>query len=179
MVRILLLSFDVVDKRCGRPRSFGGSRTGRAARAGSARGAGLVEVVVAAGLFAALAAGVAHLFAMSARSLVLARHRTSSLMLAVDRIEQLRAGGGPWGAPLAAGTAQTEFLGAGGRPHGSGGAPPSGVYRRVTSVRASAARLGTLIVEVRVVAGRGEDDAASLAPHEVVLVTLLPDREGS
>ena len=137
---------------------------------------------MAAGLFAALVAGVAHLFAMSARSLVLARHRTSSLMLAVDGIEQLRAGGGPRGAPVAAGTTQTEFLGAGGRPLGSGGAPPSGgVYRRVTSVRASAARPGTLIVEVRVVAGRGEDDAASLepAPHEVVLVTLLPVREGS
>ena len=172
-----------MDERRGRPWSFGGSRAGRrAARAGSARGAGLVEVVVAAGLFAALAAGVAHLFAMSARSLVLARHRTSSLMLAVDRIEQLRAGGGPWGAPVAPGTVQTEFLGAGGRPHGSGEAPPSGgLYRRVTSVRASAARPGTLVVEVRVVAGRGEDDAASLrpAPHEVVLVTLLPAREGS
>ncbi len=136
---------------------------------------------MAAGLFAALAAGVAHLFATSARSLVLARHRTSSLMLAVDRIEQLRAGGGPWGPPPAAGTAQTEILSAEGRPPGRGGALPSGgVYRRSTLVRASA-RPGTLIVEVRVVAGRGEDDAASVAPtpHEVVLVTLLPAREGS
>ena len=169
-----------MNKRHGRPRPFGGSWAGRRAdRAGSARGIGLVEVVAAAGLFAALAAGVAHLFAMSARSLVLARHRTSSLVLAVDKIEQLRAGGGPWGAPVAAGT-QIEFLSAGGRPPGSGGAPPSGgVYRRVTSVRASA-RPGTLIVEVRVVAGSGEDGAASLqpAPHEVVLVTLLPLPEG-
>ena len=172
-----------MDNQRGRPRRFGGPRAGRrAARARSARGVGLVEVVVAAGLFAALAAGVAHLFAMSARSLVLARHRTSSLVLAVDKIEQLRAGGGPWGAPFAAGAAQTEFLSAGGPPPGRGGAPPSGgVYRRVTSVRASAARPGTLIVEVRVVAGRGGDGAASLepAPHEVVLVTLLPAPEGS
>ena len=172
-----------MDDQRGRPRRFGGSRAGRrAARAGSARGIGLVEVVVAAGLFAALAAGVAHLFAMSARSLVLARHRTSSLVLAVDKIEQLRAGGGPWGASVAAGTLQIEFLGAGGGLSGGGGAPPSGgVYRRVTSVRASAARPGTLVVEVRVVAGRGGDDAASLepAPHEVVLVTLLPVPEGS
>ena len=172
-----------MDNQRGRPRRFGGPRAGRrAGRAGSARGMGLVEVVVAAGLFAALAAGVAHLFAMSARSLVLARHRTSSLVLAVDKIEQLRAGGGPWGAPPAAGTAQTELLGAGGRLSGRGGAPPSGgVYRRVTSVRASAARPGTLVVEVRVVAGRGGDDAASLepVPHEVVLVTLLPVPEGS
>ena len=168
-----------MDNQRGRHRRFGGPR---AARAGSARGIGLVEVVVAAGLFAALAAGVAHLFAMSARSLVLARHRTSSLVLAVDKMEQLRAGGGPWGAPPAAGTAQTEFLSAGGRLPGSDGAPPSGgVYRRVTSVRASAARPGTLIVEVRVVAGRGGGDDASLEPrpHEVVLVTLLPVPEGS
>ena len=172
-----------MDDQRGRPRRLGGPRAARgAARAGSARGIGLVEVVVAAGLFAALAAGVAHLFAMSARSLVQARHRTSSLALAVDKIEQLRAGGGPWGAPVAAGTLQTELLSAGGRPPGSGGAPPSGgVYRRVTSVRASAARPGTLVVEVRVVAGRGGDDAAAPepAPNEVVLVTLLPAPEGS
>lgn len=171
-----------MDNQPGRPRRFAGPRAGRrAARARSTRGIGLVEVVVAAGLFAALAAGVAHLFAMSARSLVLARHRTSSLVLAVDKIEQLRAGGGPWGAPLAAGTVRIEFLSAGGGPPGRSGAPSGGVYRRVTSVRASATRPGTLIVEVRVVAGRGGDGAASLepAPHEVVLVTLLPAPEGS
>lgn len=171
-----------MDNQPSPPRRFGGPRAGRrAARTGSARGIGLVEVVVAAGLFAALAAGVAHLFTMSARSLVLARHRTSSLVLAVDKIEQLRAGGGPWGAPVAAGTVQTEFLSAGGGPPGPGGAPSGGVYRRVTSVRASAARPGTLIVEVRVVAGPGGDGAAALepAPHEVVLVTLLPAPEGS
>jgi len=171
-----------MDKRRGQVRPFGGSRTGLGvARAGSARGIGLVEALVAAGLFAALAAGVAHLFAMSARSLVLARHRTSSLVLAVDKIEQLRAGGGPWGAPLAAGT-QTELLSPGGLPPGRDGVlPTGGVYRRVTSIRASAARPGTLIVEVRVVAGQGGDDSASLepAPHEVVLVTLLRALEGS
>ncbi len=137
---------------------------------------------MAAALFAVLAAGVAHLFAMSARALVEARHRTSSLTLAVDKIEQLRAGGGPWGAPPAAGAARTELLSAEGRPLGGGGAPPSGaVYRRSTSVRAGAARPGTLIVEVRVVAGRGGDGDASPAPvrNEVVVVTLLPAPEGS
>ena len=136
---------------------------------------------MAAGLFAALAAGVAQLFAMSARALAQARHRTSSLMLAVDRIEQLRAGGAPWGSPLAAGTTQIEFLGAGGRGLGRGGAPASGtVYRRVTSVRASGARPGTLTVEVRVAAGGGGAAASrSRAPHEVVVVTLLPAPEGS
>lgn len=163
--------------RRGRPRRLDDSR----ARAGSARGIGLVEVLVAAGLFAALAAGVAHLFAASARALVLARHRTSSLVFAVDRIEKLRAGGAPWGAPLAAGAAETEFLSAGGRLLGRGGSPPSGtVYRRVTMVRGDPARPGTLIVEVRVAAGPGPGDAASRAraPNEVVLVTLLPAAEG-
>ncbi len=113
----------------------GAARTGRGSaghraeargddrRAGAARGIGLVEVLVAAGLFAALAAGVAHLFAMSARSLVQVRHRTSSLVFAVDKIEQLRAGGAPWGAPPAAGAAETEFLSAGGRVLGRGAAP--------------------------------------------------------
>lgn len=136
---------------------------------------------MAAGLFAALAAGVAHLFAMSARSLVQARHRTSSLVLAVGGIEQLRAGGAPWGAPLAAGTVQTEFLSAGGLLLGRGGAPPSGtVYRRVTSVRASPARPGTLVAEVRVAAGLAGVglDARARAPHEVVVVTLLPAPAG-
>ena len=160
-----------------RPRRVGGSWIGgRVARAGSDRGIGLVEVLVAAGLFAALAAGVAHLFAMSARSLVQARHRTSSLVLAVGGVEQLRAGGAPGGAPLAAGAVQTEFLSAGGRLLGRGGSPPSGtVYRRVTSVRASAARPGTLVVEVRVAAGLvgGDPDSRARAPNEVVVVTLL------
>ena len=101
-------------------------------RASSTRGIGLVEVLVAAALFATLAAGVAHLFATSARSIVLARHRTSSLMLASDKIEQLRAGAGPWGAATGAGPAQVEFLSAGGHLLGRGGAAPSGtVYRRV------------------------------------------------
>ncbi len=151
-------------------------------RAGSARGIGLVEVLVAAGLFAALAAGVAHLFAVSARSLVQARHRTSALVFAVDKVEQLRAGGAPWGPPAAAGTVQTEFLGAGGHLLGRGGAPPAGaVYRRVTSVRGSAARPGTLVVEVRVAAGPAAGAAASgaPAPNEVVVITLLPVPEGS
>ena len=136
---------------------------------------------MAAGLFAALAAGVAHLFAMSARSLVQVRHRTSSLVFAVDKIEQLRAGGAPWGAPPAAGAAETEFLSAGGRVLGRGAAPPSGAaYRRVTSVRGGAARPGTLIVEVRVAAAGVRADAAAgaRAPNEVLVVTLLPAPEG-
>ena len=146
------------------------------ARPGSARGIGLVEVLVAAGLFAALAAGVAQLFAMSARALVLARHRTSSLMLAVDKIEQLRAGGAPWGPALAGAAEWTEFVGADGRVLGGGGAVPAGaVYRRVVSVRPRAAQPGMLIVEVRVGLGRGGAGEVSRGgAHEVQVITLLP-----
>ena len=153
----------------------------RSRRTGSDRGVGLVEVLVAAGLFAALAAGIAPLFAMSARSLVQARHRTSALVFAVDKIEQLRVGGGPWGAPTAPGAAETEYLGAGGRLLGRGAAPSSGAaYRRVTSVRADAARPGVLIVDVRVAAGPWRGDASGpRAPNEVAVVTLLPAPEGS
>ena len=152
-------------------------------RACADRGAGLVEVLVAAGLFAALAAGVAQLFAMSARSLVQARHRTSSLMLAIDKIEQLRAGGAPWGPALAgAGSAQTEFLSAAGQVLGGGGAaPPGAAYRRVTSVRPRASQPGMLIVRVRVGPGRSADDdgvSRGGAPDEVLLMTLLPAPEG-
>ena len=151
-------------------------------RACADRGIGLVEVLVAAGLFAALAAGVAQLFAMSARSLVTARHRTSSLVLAVDGIEQLRAGRGPWGpAPAGGAPAQVEFLSAGGQVLGRGGAaPPGAVYRRVTSVRPHASQPGMLIARVRVGFGRGGGEVVSRgpAPHEVRLVTLLPAPEG-
>ncbi len=74
---------------------------------------GLVEVVIAVGLLVTLAAGVVHLFAMSARSVVRARHRISSLMLAVDQVERLRAGvlaPGTVISPLEARGEQTEYL---------------------------------------------------------------------
>ena len=104
-------------------------------------------------------------------------------MLATDKIEQLRAGGAPWGPALAgAGPAQTEFLSAGGHLLGRGGAaPPGTVYRRVASVRRRAGQPGVLIVEVRVGVARRSDDRVSrdLAPHEVLVVTLLPAPEES
>ena len=138
-------------------------------------------MLVAAGLFAALTAGVAQLFAMSARSLVSARQRTSALMLAIDRVEQLRAGGAPWGAPTGSAPDETEFLDAGGDVLGRGGAAPSGaVYQRSASVRRRPAQPGILIVEVRVGFGPGIDARGSrgAAPHEVVVVTLLPASGG-
>lgn len=140
-----------------------------------------MEVLVAAALFAALAAGVAQLFAMSARSLTAARQRTSALMLAVDRVEQLRAGGAPWGAPTGAVPDENEFLDAGGEVLGRGAVPPAGaVYRRTSSVRRRAAQPGVLIAEVRVGFGPGigRRNSRDASPHEVVLVALLPVTEG-
>lgn len=138
-------------------------------------------MLVAAVLFAALTTGVAQMFAMSARSLVSVRQRTSALMLAVDKIEQLRAGGGPWGAPTGAAAEETEFLAAGGEVLGRGGgsAPPGAVYRRSASVRRRAAQPGVLIVEVRVGFGPGIDDRSlrGATPHRVTVVTLMPAPE--
>ena len=104
-------------------------------------------------------------------------------MLAIDKIEQLRAGGAPWGSALAgAGSAQTEFLSAAGQVLGGGGAaPPGAAYRRVTSVRPRASQPGMLIVRVRVGPGRSADDdgvSRGGAPDEVLLMTLLPAPEG-
>ena len=88
----------------------------------------------------------------------------------------------PWGPPLSgAGSAETEFLGAGGLVLGRGGTAPAGaVYRRAASVRRLAAQPGVLIVEVRVGFNRGGDDRFSRdrAPQEVVVVALLPEAAG-
>ena len=143
---------------------------------------GLVEVVIAVGLLVTLAAGVVHLFAMSSRSMVRARHRTSSLMLAVDKIEQLRAGvrtpGTPVG-PLETRGDQTDYLDSVGRPIGRGRTPPSGsLYARVWSVVRVPERDGVLVVRVTVApirprgGGGGRDPA--VAPDGARLVTLMP-----
>ena len=50
-----------------------------------------MEVVISVGLLVTLAAGLVQLFAMSAQSMVRARHRTAALILAVEKLEQIRA----------------------------------------------------------------------------------------
>jgi len=57
----------------------------------SEAGLALMEVVISVGLLVTLAAGLVQLFAMSAQSMVRARHRTSALILAVEKLEQIRA----------------------------------------------------------------------------------------
>lgn len=146
------------------------------------RGIGLVEVVIAVGLLVTMAAGVVHLFAMSARSLVRARHRTSSLMLAVDTIEQLRAGvpiPGTAVDPLETRGDQTDYLDRDGRPLGGGRTPPSGsLYTRVWSAGRVPGREGVLVVRVTVAPvrprGGGGGSDPTVAPDSARLVTLLP-----
>ena len=140
---------------------------------------GLIEVVIAVGLLVTLAAGVAHLFVMSARSLVRARHRTSSLLLAVDKLEQLRAGvRTPRTAmgPLETRGARIEYLDIDGRLTGRGRTPPSGsMYARVWSVGAVPGSNDVLVMWVTVAPirpGAGGRDLA-VAPDGVRLVTLL------
>ena len=143
---------------------------------------GLVEVVVAVGLLVTLAAGVVHLFAMSARSTVRARHRTSSLMLAVDKLEQLHAGVQTQGTavgPLETRGEQTEYLDTNGRLVGRGGTPPSGsMYARVWSVGALLGLNDVLVVRVKVAPIRSGDGVGgrdpAVAPDGARLVTVLP-----
>lgn len=140
---------------------------------------GLIEVVIAVGLLVTIAAGVVHLFAMSARSMVRARHRTSSLILAVDKLEQLRAGVPVPTAttgPLQPRGEQTEYLDADGRLVGRGRTPPSGSrYARVWSV-GRLPRVGSVVVVRVTVAptrpGRGGDVSTDV-PGGARLVTLL------
>ena len=158
---------------CRRPDAAG--RLRRDARLGI----GLVEVVIAVGLLITLAAGVVHLFAMSARSMIRARHRTSSLMLAVDQIERLRASVQTPGiaiGPLEARGEQTEYLDSGGRVIGRGRTPPSGsLFTRVWSVGSLPSSSGVVVVRVAVAPIRSDVGGRDLAvaPDGARLVTLL------
>ena len=144
-------------------------------------GIGLIEVVIAVGLLVTLAAGVVQVYAMSARAVVLARHRTSSLMLAVDKVEQLRAGvrtPGTATGPLEMRGEQTEYLDIDGRLHGRGRTPPSGsLYARVWSVAALPGSSGVLVVRVTVAPIRPGADGGGLhataPPDGARLVTLV------
>lgn len=57
----------------------------------SSRGFSLVEVLISMGLLTAVSLGVAQIFALSARSNLVARGATSTTAMAQQRLEQLRA----------------------------------------------------------------------------------------
>ena len=158
---------------------MGTAARSRQSAGGSRQGIGLIEVVIAVGLLVTLAAGVVHLFAMSARSMVRVRHRTSSLLLAVDKIEQLRAGvrtPSTARGPLETRGAQIEYLDIDGRLSGRGRTPSSGsLFERVWSVGALPGSSGVLVVWVTVAPirpGAGGRDLA-VAPDGARLVMLL------
>ena len=157
---------------------------GNAPHRGSQRGLALIEVVIAVGLLVTLAAGVVYLFVQSARSMVQTRHRTSALILAVEKLEQVRADLISWPAASAPpGTPRsTEQLDRDGRPVETGPGPGSEpLYTRAWSVARLSGRPHVWLVRVTVApirAGGGvtvEDQAS--APDSVGLVTLVLARD--
>ena len=154
----------------------------RSSWGGPQQGLGLIEVVIAVGLLITLAVGVVQLFALSAQSVVRVRHRTSSLALAVGKLEQLRAGvatGKSAGGPTETGGANREYFDPDSRLVGTGRTPPPGSrYVRSWSV-ARLPRLRDVLVARVVVAPTGPDAGRGgtgwvLTPDAVRLVTLLP-----
>jgi len=111
-------------------------------------------VVISVGLLVTLAAGLVQLFAMSAQSMVRARHRTAALILAVEKLEQIRAAALTQGAVGLAGPTgpQTEYLDPQGRLVGShvGAGPTGSRYERVWLVDQPPGTFGVLRVQVLV-----------------------------
>ena len=98
----------------------------------SERGFSLVEVVIAAGLVAGAFAALAQVLALSIATNVAARGGSAATVLAVQKMEQLRAL--PWGARAPG----VDYLDRIGNVLGEGGAsPPGAVYTRRWSVELS------------------------------------------
>jgi type II secretory pathway pseudopilin PulG len=110
------------------------------------RGFSLLEVVVAAGIVTGAFAALAQLLAMSIANNVSARGASAATVLAVQKMEQLRAL--PWDA-LTSGD-DVDYLDPGGGLLGEGGArPPGAVYVRRWSVQPVGGAEG-LALQVRV-----------------------------
>lgn len=145
---------------------------------GNARaGFGLVEVVIAVGLLVTLAAGVAQLFGLSAQSLVRARHRTSSLVLTVEKIEQVRAELATRDAeevPVVTGL-QVEHLDQNGRL--TSGASDGARFERIWQLGPGMDNVITVAVQVAPVlpSGSGSLDGG-VPPDGVRVLTLVPVR---
>jgi hypothetical protein len=111
------------------------------------RGFSLLEVVVAAGLVTGAFAALAQLLAMSIASNVSARGASAATVLAVQKMEQLRAR--PWGT-LTPGD-EMDYLDLAGNLLGEGGsAPPGAVYVRRWSVQPAPGGAEALALQVRV-----------------------------
>ncbi len=150
-----------------------------AGRSSAEAGLALVEVVIAVGLLVTLAAGVMQLFVMSASALVRARHRTSALILAVEKLEQIRAVALAEGVADLVGRAgsHTEYLDAEGGTVDArlGGVPPGGRYERVWLVDRPVGANGVVRIQVQVAPTRplGSTVLGVAAPPDGARLTTL------
>jgi hypothetical protein len=114
----------------------------------SERGFSLLEAVMAAGLVAGAFAALAQVLAMSLASNMSARSGSTATVLAVQKMEQLRAL--PWGASVAG----VDYLDLAGNVLGESGAgPPGTVYVRRWFVDGSGGE-DEVVLRVRVTGGR-------------------------
>ena len=124
-----------------------------------AAGFGLLEALVACGLIVVLAAGVARLTLASVAAVRASRDETLALLLAVQKIEQLRslawgrtpAGGGPGASPADSldrnVPGYVDYLSGRGARVGGGVRPPAGTaFVRRWSVQPDPAMPGDLLV---------------------------------
>jgi len=141
-------------------------------------GSSLVEVIIAASILAAGVLSMAHLFTVAAASNVAARSRTVAMILAGQKVEQLRAL--EWvdtspGGTLAQNTSGfVDHLSAGGAVVGLGvQPPPQAVYTRRWSIDRIASS-GAFILQVRVLAkgNTGDVGATNGSARRAQVVTV-------
>jgi type II secretory pathway pseudopilin PulG len=123
----------------------------------SERGFSLLEAVIAAGMVAGAFAALAQVLAMSIANNVSTRSGSAAMVLAVQKLEQLRAL--PWDALSTGGTpgGDIDYLDLAGSVLAEGGArPPGTVYVRQWSVRPAAGSAEGLALQVRVTGGHND-----------------------
>jgi type II secretory pathway pseudopilin PulG len=123
----------------------------------SDHGFSLLEAVIAAGMVAGAFAALAQVLAISIASNVSARSGSAATVLAVQKLEQLRAV--PWGALTPGGTlgGDIDYLDLAGNVLAEGGArPPGTVYVRRWSVQPAAGGAEGLALQVRVTGGNND-----------------------
>jgi prepilin-type N-terminal cleavage/methylation domain-containing protein len=127
------------------------------------RGFSLVEVIIASGLLAGAVAALAHLIIVCARIDTAAHHLTAAVLLAQEKLEQLRS------APALGSTpSTTEYLdGDGNVVCPAAQACPGAVYRREWEIQPSTPAPAAVFVHVRVRAAAG-------AAREIHLITVRP-----
>jgi type II secretory pathway pseudopilin PulG len=137
---------------------------------GGQRGFSLIETVVAAGIVAGAVAALAQMFALSIALNVAARNGSAAMMLAAQKMEQLRGlipgvDLNEGGTLDSSGAGFADYLDNAGNLLGAdGSAPPGTVYVRRWSVAGMLSKPDLLVIRVRVTKPGPEPmpDAASL-----------------